>query len=1083
MKHLIEDPRFEKLVQSMADEQGMPVAEVRDEAESYLKELYTEHNPLVDTFAIHGVDLILNRAYDKTIDVKSKEIKALARVMRRHPVAFVMTHKTYIDMLVLGAVLARHGLPLPYTFAGINMSFMGLGEFGRKAGAIFIRRSFKDNVLYKSVLRYFITSLIDEKAHFMWAIEGTRSRTGKLVWPKMGILKYILEGEQQSAQQVKYVPVSVVYDLIPDVQEMTEEGRGKSKQAESLMWFVNYIRQMGDDLGKISLRVGRPLDHTDEMYAALPEEEADSPETGYTLPRFAFELVHRINQITPVTTSSLICISLLSSFAQTKVLIEKDVVELMSLIENHKVDAMVDRGVPVGASVQRGLNLLLQAGLIQKVGEGIRARYAIVTQQYLSAAYYANMAAHHLYHRAFIEMALLHVSDKDAAIREIVFWEEIMRLRDIFKFEFFYSEKSLFSDEIEEDLKFLGSGRSDLLTNSEINLNDLLKTQKLIVAPVVLFTYIEAYRVVARALMRWDPEDDLNRESLLKACLFHGEEMHWQGQVHRVESVSKPFLLNGIRLIKNRKLVPDKSDNKRKGLQAFLEILDNISDRIYRLQQMVLNRPVETMAVIPLDRNVVPGSKTEGLVAEVLDAPSGPHIGAFFDLDRTLIRGFSAKEFFQTRLMSGKMSAKEIVAQFAGVLVYAMGNRNFGGLASIGARGVRGLDEKLFIEVGEEAYLKHLADEIYPESRALVAAHIAKGHTVAIISAATPYQVDPIARDLEIHHVLCTRMKVSKGKFTGDIIEPPCWGSGKATAAHTFAEEHELDLTSSYFYTDSISDLPLLEIVGNPKPLNPDRELSAVAFKNDWPVHRFSDENRSAVSNIFRTALAFGSIVPIAAAGALTGSLTMSRKDGINNMISLIGEIGTTLAGIKLAVKGEENMWKIRPAVFIFNHQSNADFFIAAKLLQKDVIAIAKKELASYPVIGQIFKSAGVVFIDRKNKDQAIEAMKPAVDKLKDGTSVAIAPEGTRSHDYTLGQFKKGAFHLAMEAGVPIVPMIIKNAHDVLPRGQAILKPTVVEVVIKAPVPTKGWKKENLDERIKEVRDIYLKELGQLEIA
>ena len=94
--------------------------------------------------------------------------------MRKHPIAFVMTHKTYIDMFVLAVVLWRHGLPLPYTFAGINMAFFGLGQVGRQIGSIFIRRSFKDNEVYKATLRHFIATLVNQNQDFMWALEGTR---------------------------------------------------------------------------------------------------------------------------------------------------------------------------------------------------------------------------------------------------------------------------------------------------------------------------------------------------------------------------------------------------------------------------------------------------------------------------------------------------------------------------------------------------------------------------------------------------------------------------------------------------------------------------------------------------------------------------------------------------------------------------------------------------------------------------------------------------------------------------------------------------------------------------------------------
>ena len=125
--------------------------------------------------------------------------------------------------------------------------------------------------------------------------------------------------------------------------------------------------------------------------------------------------------------------------------------------------------------------------------------------------------------------------------------------------------------------------------------------------------------------------------------------------------------------------------------------------------------------------------------------------------------------------------------------------------------------------------------------------------------------------------------------------------------------------------------------------------------------------------------------------------------------------------------------------------------------------------------------AAGTIFLDRTSKEKSIEALKPAVESLKSGTSVIIFPEGTRSYDYTLGAFKKGAFHLAMEANVPLVPIIIKNAHDAMPRGKNIFKPTNIEVVVLEPIYTEGWSHENLNDKIAEVRGLFLRELGQSE--
>jgi putative phosphoserine phosphatase/1-acylglycerol-3-phosphate O-acyltransferase len=1080
---IFQEEDFQQTLSRLASKHNTPIEDVQKDAKEYITELYSEHDPYADSAMFELIKFTLSRGYDKTIDIDPDELKALGKLMRRNSVAFVMTHKTYIDMWVLALVLARHGLPIPYIFAGINLSFFGVGKLGRKAGVIFIRRSFKDNEIYKASLRHFLAHLVKQREHFMWAIEGTRSRTGKLVWPKMGILKYIAEGEKQSKDEVKYVPVSVVYDLIQDVQEMTMEGRGKQKNSENLMWMMNYIKDMGKNYGRISVRIGEPIEREEEHFAEIPND-FQAPTEKYTLPKLAFELVHRINQITPVTTASLICTTLLSKFSLTKNLIEYNVLSLMNIVERHKADTLVDRGVPISQSVQYALNLLKQANLIQQIGEGAKAKYAIVPEKYLISTYYSNMCVHHLYHRAFIELAILKAAKFKPSEREDVFWKEIMNLRDLFKFEFFYSNKPNFSDEIEYDFGLMDEDwRAKLNHKNKEKLLDILRDQPILISQVVLHTYIEAYTVVALALQNMDKNEEYNENRLLHECMFLGEEMHWQGKIHRIESISKPFVINGLRFAQNRNLIPKGKNRKKKELEVLFDELTVLADYIKELQDYVLRTSTNEAKVIPLEKNVVPGSKIESLTTGITDSEEGPHIGAFFDLDRTLIKGFSASKFLKTRILSGKMKNREIVAQFGGALVYAVGDKNFASLAAIGAKGVKGIKEDVFKQVGEEVYYKYLAKAIYPESRALVAAHLAKGHTVAIISAATPYQVTPVASDLGIEHVMCTKMEVVNGKFTGNIVEPACWGEGKAHASQVLSDTLNLDLSKSYFYTDSAEDMPLLDMVGNPVAINPDKELSAKAYVNDWPVYRFDGVDRNTVTNYLRTALTMASLFPAAAKGFLTGTRGRSWDQGRNSMMASFGDLAARLAGINLAVKGEEKIWASRPCVFILNHQSNADMIIASKLLRKDTVGIGKKEIQKMPVLGQILTaSKGMIFIDRTNKEKAIEAMKPAVDALKSGTSVVIFPEGTRSYDYSLGQFKKGAFHLAMQAKVPIVPIVIENAHDVMPRGRNIIKPATICITVLDPVPTKTWKKADLAKHIKKIRDQYLEVMGQKDV-
>ena len=144
----------------------------------------------------------------------------------------------------------------------------------------------------------------------------------------------------------------------------------------------------------------------------------------------------------------------------------------------------------------------------------------------------------------------------------------------------------------------------------------------------------------------------------------------------------------------------------------------------------------------------------------------------------------------QSRVLSGKTTAKELVSQFATILLYAIGNRDFEVLTRLSAIGVKGIKEKEFIDLGKEVYKKHLKHTIYPESQELIKSHLEKGHRVVIISAATSYQIKPIANELGVEDIYCTEMEVKKGRFTGKITEM-CWGEGKANAGRKFAKEND----------------------------------------------------------------------------------------------------------------------------------------------------------------------------------------------------------------------------------------------------------------------------------------------------
>lgn len=469
----------------------------------------------------------------------------------------------------------------------------------------------------------------------------------------------------------------------------------------------------------------------------------------------------------------------------------------------------------------------------------------------------------------------------------------------------------------------------------------------------------------------------------------------------------------------------------------------------------------------------------EELLDTVYQMEDGPHVGAFFDFDRTIISGFSAFVFIREQFRQGLLTRSEFAEVLAAIANFGIGLSGFSGLMVTCARFLKGMSAQTYADFSEDVYKKYISKLIYPESRALIEAHLEKGHTVAIVSSATSYQLNAAARELGIKHVLSSNFEEIDGVFTGEILRPLCYGDGKRIAAEGLAAEHGIEFSKSCFYTDSDEDLELLDRVGVPRPLNPNSGLKRIAEERGWPTREFNSRGRPSLLNIARTAMTYGAMMGSAASGLAMWGLSGSRSEGRNFSLSLFGDLASAIMGMKLNVKGEQNLWTHRPAVVIFNHQSNADGVIMPKLLRGNIAPVGKKELLDTPIIGEAYKIAGMVPIDRSNTKSAVEALQPVVDSIiEEGRLAVIAPEGTRSTSTLPGPFKKGAFHIAMQAGVPIIPVVIHNSLDVMPKGEFFSRPGTVDIEVLEPIDTSSWSLENLDRHVVEVRNLYLEALG-----
>jgi putative phosphoserine phosphatase/1-acylglycerol-3-phosphate O-acyltransferase len=468
-------------------------------------------------------------------------------------------------------------------------------------------------------------------------------------------------------------------------------------------------------------------------------------------------------------------------------------------------------------------------------------------------------------------------------------------------------------------------------------------------------------------------------------------------------------------------------------------------------------------------------ARLPGSVAEIEASPQGPEVGAFFDLDGTLVAGFTGVLMTRDRLRRGQMSVGEFIGMVQAGLNHQLGRSEFEDLIGKGARMLHGNSLSDLDELGERLFVQHVQSRIYPEMRAMVRAHMARGHTVVLSSSALTVQVEPVARFLGIDNVLSNKFVTDDdGLITGEVVKPILWGPGKARAVQAFAAKNGIGLADSYFYADGDEDVALMYLVGNPRPTNPAGKLAAVAAKRGWPILRFSSRSGSSPVSQLRTVAGIASLLPVAAGALGVGLLTRNRRTGVNFFTSQWSRALMTAVGIDLNVIGSENLTAQRPAVFIFNHRNQADPMIAGRLVSDNFTSVGKKELEKDPIMGTIGKVMDAAFIDREDPKAAVEGLRKIEELARKGLSVLIAPEGTRLDTTEVGSFKKGPFRIAMATGIPIVPIVIRNAEVIAERNSSTFNPGTVDVAVFPPIPVDDWTTENLGERIAEVRQLYL---------
>jgi glycerol-3-phosphate O-acyltransferase len=568
-EEILARPAFRGEIALLAGRLGRTPGDVLREAEADLREIAAAHRPTVIDLVVQVWRWSITRGYGGVLHYDSKALDRVRALSQHHSVVFLPTHKSNLDHAVLQVLLHENGMPQNHTAGGINMNFFPAGPLVRRAGVFFIRRTFKDDEVYKCVLRHYVDYLVEKRFPLEWYIEGGRSRSGKLLPPRFGLLAYVVDAYRRGrCEDVHLIPVSIAYDQISDVSDYAAEQRGGEKEREGIAWLVRFLRRMRKRYGRIHVRFGEDVSLAKALGTPNRDAAPDADEDSLALQKLAFEVCVRINRATPITPISLVCLSLLGR--GSRALSAYEVAESL----RNLVGYVRARGLPVTEEIALDvaglpplLDQLVGSGLLHRFDEGPEVVYGIAPEQHLAAAYYRNTVIHFFVTGAIAELALLRAAEPNVADRRAEFWNAALALRDLLKFEFFFPDREHFVAELRAELAMHVPSWERALEAGPDEITGVPPRLRPFHAHRILRPFLEAYRVVADALEHEPASAKLADGAFLKRCLALGKQYLLQGRVAREESVSQALFATALKLARHRGLVesaaPDLTDRRR----------------------------------------------------------------------------------------------------------------------------------------------------------------------------------------------------------------------------------------------------------------------------------------------------------------------------------------------------------------------------------------------------------------------------------------------------------------------------------------------------------------------------------------
>jgi glycerol-3-phosphate O-acyltransferase len=574
---VLSDESLRKFITDYAAREKRDKAAVVKEARRYLYEIAADYSETFIGFWRVLLTWLWNNIYDG-LSVDLEGMAKIRNISKKMPFVIIPCHRSHIDYLLIHYVFYFNNIQLPFIAAGSNLSFFPMGYIFRKSGAFFLRRSFRGNKIYSEVFTKYLAILLKEGLPLEFFIEGGRSRTGKMVMPKYGLLSMVIQAYQEKyCENFAAIPVYIGYDRVIEGKSYLKELTGADKSPENTAEIIKTSKILRKRFGRVYVNIGEPIvmkSYLEAQEKPIDQMTIDERQSLYR--KIGYEIVLEINNVSVVTPFSLVAAVILShdrrGISYSELLnILNEFYEYLSMKKVRIAETFANRE----KAIAEALNMFVQSGFISRIEaeededeEMQEVVYSLKEEKRLNLEYYKNNILHFFVPLCFVATSMIKSSEDMTSLARIM--GDYKFLKKLLWNEFIFDERKDDAQEVNDVLAYLYDRKMITSVEREGQVWIEIKgrgSKKLKPFADLIHNYLESFWIVIRSCL-YLKKNQLTKKDWLKKIRTLGDRMYRKGEILRPEALSQSNYLNIITFLQDAELITEikeeKSEKKEK---------------------------------------------------------------------------------------------------------------------------------------------------------------------------------------------------------------------------------------------------------------------------------------------------------------------------------------------------------------------------------------------------------------------------------------------------------------------------------------------------------------------------------------